>query len=163
MSAVPKPQLDEKLRIQVHEGENAWVVIFHGAFDEDADFSGIPKDRGTLVFNFRGVTRLNSCGIRSWVNALKGLAGIRVVFVECPPIVVRQMNMVPSFVADAEVQSVIVPFLCGNCDAEKLFLLSGPALKDARARVTRKQPCMNCLQGELEFEESPDAYFAFLD
>ena len=93
---------NEKFKLEVTNKGSNKTVILRGIIDEDADFSQIQKLTGPLVFNFKELTAINSCGIRTWVNFLKEMAKVKISFEECPPLVVRQMNMVPSFVGHAQ-------------------------------------------------------------
>jgi anti-anti-sigma regulatory factor len=133
------------------------VVVFKGTIDEDTDFTPITKLGDSLTFNFKNVESINSLGVRAWVNFVKLLKDKDICFEECPPIIVRQMNMIPSFTGNAKVLSVYVPYVCDNCDSEDLVLVKN----DQFSNVSETARCENCKEGEMEFDGTPEQYFAF--
>jgi len=152
---------DEKFRIDPQVRDGKTVVYLSGVIDEDAKFEELRKLQGSLVFNFRDLHSLNSCGVRSWVNLLKELANTEIYYEECTPLVVRQMNMVPSFVSHAVVLSVYVPYVCENCEEEKLILVEHDAFQSKPVKIKEVIPCEFCKQGEMELDGHPEQYFAF--
>lgn len=152
---------EDKLKIeQVINGETR-VILLNGTIDEDADFSSIAKIAGDLTFNFKNVESINSCGVRNWVNFLKARGEKAVHFEECPPLIVRQMNMVPSFVGSAQVKSVYANYVCDKCEKEKLILLSDTEFKNGATALKETIPCDCEKKGEMEFDGHPKQYFAF--
>lgn len=144
----------------VKNGDRTQVNLF-GIIDEDCDFTPILKFKNsTLVFNFKGVNSVNSCGIRSWVNFIKLLGQNPIEFIECPPVIVRQINMVPSFLGKASPISVFVPYVCDDCEFEKNELV---LIKDYKAGVPlpEKMKCENCNSPEMEINGNVKQYFAF--
>jgi len=141
---------------QVMKGESK-VILLRGIFDEDTNFTSLTKLDGPLTFNWKAITSINSCGVRSWVNFLKDISSMPVFYEECPSLVVRQMNMVPSFAGHAKVLSVYVPYVCDNCDTETLKLVESSQF----ATVAEVMPCESCGKGEMEFDGQPEQYFAF--
>lgn len=149
----------EKLRIEQVDTEGKKLVKLKGTIDEDSNFAQLAKFGSPLRLDFSEVTSINSCGIRSWVNFLKEMESKEVVYVACPPLIVRQMNMVPSFVGKAKVDSVYVPFVCDLCEAEKTLLTTPIDFKSGKLPGTVK--CESCQKGEMEFDGQPKQYFAF--
>lgn len=149
---------EEKFRLQIAKSEGKNVVFLHGVIDEDTVFDEIQKLEGPIILNFKDVTSVNSCGIRNWVNFLKSLSGSQIYYQECPPLIVRQMNMVPSFVGHAHVLSVFAPYICDNCEQEKLVLI-GEDLFDKE--MEESFPCTACNQGAMELDGHPKQYMAF--
>lgn len=149
--------LNDKFKYeQVIKGDSR-IVMLRGAIDEDTDFTPIAKLGDTLTFNFRGIESINSLGVRAWVNFVKSIADRELSFEECPPIIVRQMNMIPSFVSSAKVTSVYVPYICDDCDTETLVLVQ----QDSFGAVEESKTCEHCKKGEMEFDGTPEQYFAF--
>lgn len=151
----------DKFKMESTMANEKKVVYFKGAVDEDTDFNALLKNEGPLRLNFAGVTAINSCGIRSWVNFLKELSGKEIIYEECPPLIVRQMNMVPSFLGKAQVASVFIPYICDNCEHEKTVLVTEAQFKGGNPQVAETIPCENCKKGEMEFDGQPKQYFAF--
>ena len=84
-----------------------------------------------------------------------------VFFEDCPPLVVRQMNMVPSFLGKAKVLSVHVPYFCDNCEKEKLVLITKDKFAQGKGIVPETIPCEFCKKGDMELDGHPEQYFAF--
>ena len=86
------------------------------------------------------IERINSCGVRDWVNWLSKLEvnGTRSVLVECSPAIVAQINLVNNFTGSGVVKSFYVPYFCPECDEEKVLLVdAGDMGIDV---VRRRQP-----------------------
>lgn len=141
---------------QVMKG-NHKIVMLRGVIDEDTNFSQIAKLGNSLVFNFKGITSINSLGVRSWVNFVKSIPNVEIFLEECPPLIVRQLNMVPSFKGHAQVISVYVPYVCDSCDTEVLALVD----QKQYGNVAETIPCESCKKGEMELDGHPEQYFAF--
>ena len=152
---------NEKFKIENQEKEGKATILLKGIIDEDATFDPILKTTGPLVFNFAGVTSINSCGIRNWVNFLKSVGDRPIAYAECPPLVVRQLNMVPSFGGVAKIQSVYASYICDNCEHEKLVLIADDKFKGGNATIAETLPCEACGKGEMEFDGHPKQYFSF--
>jgi hypothetical protein len=149
---------DEKFTFQVVKNDDRNCVLLQGQIDEDTNFEGLSGIESPIVFNFKNLTGISSIGIRSWVNFLKDLGAKEIFYEECSPLIVRQMNMVPSFLGNAKVLSVFVPYVCENCEKEKLVLVSADQFGK---NVTETFPCDACKQGEMELDGHPKQYFAF--
>ncbi|MFM8268771.1 MAG: hypothetical protein ACKN9V_01170 [Pseudomonadota bacterium] len=132
-----------------------------GVIDEDTDFGSLEKSSGPLYLNLSGITSINSLGIRGWVNFWKTHSDKPVFYLECPPVIVRQMSMIPSFCGNANVVSVYVPYVCNNCDLEQLVLAGSEELSSNPPKVVESFPCKKCNSGEMELDGSPRQYFAF--
>lgn len=141
---------------QIIKGDSK-IVMLRGTIDEDTDFAPIAKLGDSLTFNFKHIDSINSLGVRAWVNFVKGISDKELFFEECPPIIVRQMNMIPSFSGGAKVLSVYVPYVCDACDTESLVLVQ----HDEFSQVAESAPCESCKKGEMEFDGQPEQYFAF--
>ncbi len=149
---------NEKFSFQVVKSGARNVVLLQGQIDEDTSFEGLNEVAAPLVFNFKNLTGISSIGIRTWVNFLKELGDKEIYYEECSPLIVRQMNMVPSFLGQAKVLSVFVPYVCENCEKEKLVLVKEDQFGN---NVTESFPCDACKQGEMELDGHPQQYFAF--
>jgi len=73
-----------------------------------------------MLINFKQVQYMNSCGVRAWINFLRELENNRkIIFEECTPEIMSQINMIPNFKSSAHIRSLYapVPFpkdLCTN-------------------------------------------------
>jgi hypothetical protein len=155
-------QIGDKLRIEVVVKENRKTAFLKGVVDEDTVFTPLTKLGSPLVLNLKDITSINSCGIRSWVNFLKDLGStVQVSYEECPPVIVRQMNMVPSFMGRAKVISVFAPYVCDNCEKEKMVLINSESFSKGNIQVRENFVCEFCQKGEMELDGQPEQYFAF--
>ncbi len=98
-----------------------------GVIDEDNDLGSLADKlgQGTAVIDVSEIERINSCGVRDWVNWL-GKAeknGASFVLVECSPAIVAQINLVNNFTGQGVVKSFYAPYFCPNCDIEKALLV----------------------------------------
>lgn len=152
---------NEKFKLEQGLKEGRRTVLLKGVIDEDSDFSPILKLKGPIVFNFRFVTAINSCGVRNWVNFLKQISDWEIYYEDCPPLVVRQLNMVPSFVGHAQVISVFGAYVCDVCDAEKMVLIQQERFKKGVVNIPEAIECESCKKGEMEFDGQPQQYFSF--
>lgn len=145
-------------RLEDHEGET-WVE-FQGDLDENVDLAPLQAVlEGRVVFHLGKIRRVNSCGVREWVGFISGLHRVtELKLAHCAPQIVWNLNMILNFRGKAQVVSFYAPFRCQSCQAEQTLLLeASTALK-----VLPTLRCSEC-GGELELDEFPERYFAFLE
>jgi len=138
-------------------------VALRGEIDENADFSELRSQLvGNVELSLEGITRINSCGVRDWVNWLGKLEGngTRSVLVECSPAIVAQINLVNNFTGNGVVKSFYVPYFCPECDEEKVLLVETSDM----GPPPHEPPTCRCDECDLvmDFDDMPDSYFAFL-
>ncbi len=144
--------------------EVTWVKLA-GVIDEDNDLGALADKigSGTAVIEVSEIERINSCGVRDWVNWL-GRAeklGANVVLVECSPAIVAQINLVNNFTGQGVVKSFYAPYFCPNCDVEKALLVETSDLQAIRPFQAPSCRCDEC-DGPMDFDDMEDSYFAFL-
>jgi len=166
VTALEEPTLS--YRIEQQSGST--VVTFSGEVDENADFGELTdrlaaEQRPRLVFELGDVRRINSCGVREWVNFVREL-GTRgasdVSFVACSPAIVTQLNMIYNFRGPAKVRSFLAPYVCSACDHETEKLLEVATHFPGRTRRPPDFVCERCA-APLEFDDLPERYFSFLN
>lgn len=143
--------------------ENVLHVRLVGVVDEKTNFRqelGIPPRE--IHVNCRQVSRLNSMGIKAWIQYFGAAAdqGTKIKFSECTVPIVEQLNSISNFATGAEVESFFVPFCCTNCDAEVYGLFKSESLRRTDFKVA-DQKCPKC-GGKAIFDDDPDYYFLFL-
>lgn len=158
----------KKFSIGANTSEDVTFLKVTGVIDEDNSLAGsLKKIEGrTVVIDLSGVERINSCGVRDWVNWLNDLdaRGKKVVLVRCSPCIVNQINLVNNFVGQGMVKSFFAPYFCPSCDLEQLKLLQiedFAGMDRPRAPQARGDACQQA-QCQMEFDDLEDAYFAFL-
>lgn len=158
--------------INVVKADDGWdVVHYQGPLTEEATVCLIPlhEQAGSKVrFNFKGVEFVNSSGVRAWIQFMREFGEERTVeFEECPPDIVDQINMIPSFSLGVEVKSVYANFVAEDCNAcsgkvrQKLFV-RGQNMPASASDDVENMVCPDCSR-ELRLEDEPEEYFEFLD
>ncbi len=154
--------MSDRLEWKIKDGGQTTVVALNGPVNEDADFAPLAaelKQKRHVRFDLSGIARINSCGVREWVNFIRSLPQACAIELEkCTPAVVTQLNMISNFAGQARILSVHAPFVCDNCGNEEDVLIevqrgSVPSLGEAN--------CKDC-GGAMEFDDVEDSYFAFL-
>jgi anti-anti-sigma regulatory factor len=156
--------MSQKFQASVHHRDDLSFVKLSGVIDEDNELTELTDKihGGTVVIDLGEVDRINSCGVRDWVNWLGRVEGknVDVVLAECSPAIVAQINLVNNFTASGVVKSFYVPYFCPECDEEKVLLCEtgdmGPP--------PHEPPICRCDECDLvmDFDDMPDSYFAFL-
>lgn len=142
------------------------LVSISGIVDEYEDFSEFTRcAQNTLIVDFSGVTRMNSSGIRNWIQAITKHK-IKLLLRNCSSVVVEQFSMIPEFVGkNGYVESFFVPYHCVACEYEtqKLFITGQDIqiCESPEADAQLAEPCPQC--GDVvELDHNPEIYFAFL-
>jgi anti-anti-sigma regulatory factor len=156
--------MNQKFQAAVHQRDDVTYVKLSGVIDEDNELTDLTEKipSGTTVIDLSEIERINSCGVRDWVNWLTRIekGGAKVVLVECSPAIVAQINLVNNFTGGGAVKSFFAPFFCPNCDREKVLLVESAELGAA----PHKAPTCRCdeCDGVMDFDDMEDSYFAFL-
>lgn len=152
---------DVALTVEREERREGTRLILDGVVDEFADLQFFSHLRGRVDIDLRGVRRINSFGVRSWVDAVRGIpeeADVR--FVALSPPLVEQTNMVRGFLGRGTILSVMVPMVCEECESQALF---EEQVADLRGRGGRPgvHSCPEC-GAEMVLDDIPGQFFAFL-
>ncbi|HLE09883.1 MAG: hypothetical protein A2504_10805 [Bdellovibrionales bacterium RIFOXYD12_FULL_39_22] len=140
-------------------------ITIGGAVDEDVRFpqltlSAVKK----IVFDFKELNLINSCGIREWVVWLRNIpASIEVLYRNCPRILIEQINMIEGLMpANGYIESFYLPYYCEECDKQTMLLCERG--KDyTRSGMETKEfvPCSKC-QGNSEIDVIESKYLKFI-
>ena len=156
--------MSQKFQATVSHQSDVSYVKLAGVIDEDNQLGDL-VDRiptGTAVIDLGEIERINSCGVRDWVNWLSRLESnkTKVVMVECSPAIVAQINLVNNFTGSGVVKSFFVPYFCPECDEEKVLLVEAADM----GPPPHEPPTCRCDECDLvmDFDDMPDSYFAFL-
>ncbi|MBD3392748.1 MAG: hypothetical protein GF418_11660 [Chitinivibrionales bacterium] len=144
-------------------GERSRIVL-EGVIDEDALLEKAFTDlKPGVDVDLRGILRINSCGIRSWVNLIGSISEDHdVIFQGCAPVIVRQLNMISNFGGRGKVQSFMLPYYCARCDKEQDIEVDTDAFLAKHPDCSAPgQACASC-NGQLEFDDIEEKYFHFL-
>ena len=148
--------MDLKIR---QEGNKFYL---EGIINEFAKFQPLFDFKGEeIVLNLKGITRINSTGVREWINAIEKVSQeVKIAFEECPPVVVYQMTMIPNFTARAKILSVYAPYYCPECGAQKEVLIE---MKNFN--LDNGVPLIKCdvCGKDMEFDDDEESYFYFME
>jgi anti-anti-sigma regulatory factor len=156
--------MSKKFQASVHHREDVGFVKLSGVIDEDNELADLTDSipGSMVVIELGEVERINSCGVRDWVNWLNALEakGAEIVLVECSPAIVAQINLVNNFTGNGSVKSFYVPYFCPECDEEKVLLCEAAEM----GPPPHEPPVCRCDGCDLvmDFDDMPDSYFAFL-
>lgn len=112
------------------------------------------KDLKKVRITLKGVTYLNSVGVKNWVSWISRIPrNVHIEFHQCPALIVAQVNMVVGFIpTGGTVESLTAPLICEDCNVEKMIELTRGkeyqyATKDGPGQVTLPEiPCNKCKQ-----------------
>jgi anti-anti-sigma regulatory factor len=140
------------------------LITVQGEVDEMSSLQGLfEASTGRIVVDVSGITRINSCGIREWVNAIEKLRqGVELEFIRASRVMVKQFNQVAGFRGKGKVISFFAPYYCEGCDLEENILLSVPHHKEELLRSHGPEfRCENC-GDKLLFDDVEERYFSFV-
>ncbi len=156
--------MPDRMEIRTARVEGLVYARVSGVIDEDNGLEEATQDLREgeiLVVDCSKVRRINSCGVRDWVNWLMGLEArsVRIILLDCSVEIVEQINMVHNFVGSGKIKSIYAPFYCDACDEELIDLLEVAEIRDPSAI---HPPCPSCGR-PTELDHVVEQYFAFLE
>jgi ABC-type transporter Mla MlaB component len=141
-----------------HAGGTARVTLV-GDITEQSNLRALLAQLSTPVtLNLSGIRRINSAGLREWIDFAEALRQKvnRVVLDRCSVAFVHQLNMIEGFSGGAVIQSVFAPYFCGACSSEHSELVD---LSGASVTLADTMTCPKC-GGSMEFDDVPE-YLSF--
>lgn len=149
------------------DGNGAVTIVMAGVINEDAELTfqriqhELVEQKATqITVDFDKIASINSLGVRGWVQFLRSIEpGREVAFIHCRPIIVMQINMIPSFLDKAKVQSFYAAYICPACGETQTYLLETSGIPEGTLPEPPKCPKTGDV---METEELEDEYFAFL-
>ena len=155
--------MNQKFQAAITQKDDVCYVKLSGVIDEDNSLGSLVEQipAGTAIINVGEVERINSCGVRDWVNWLGKVEKNNgsVILVECSPAIVAQINLVHNFTGGGAVKSFFAPYFCPACDLEKVLLIESAELSGTPTAPTCR--CDEC-DGVMDFDDMEESYFAFL-
>ena len=139
----------------------ALIVALSGVIDENADLSAVSSIREDAIINLKAIRRINSFGVRAWIDAVRKIPkSVSLRFIECPPPVVDQCNMVTGFLGHGVLESFFAPMTCEECDEQldQLFRTEVCRKNDGKLPTT---PCPRCSR-EMEVDDLEEQYLLFV-
>jgi hypothetical protein len=149
-------------QIEVKDAGDKTVLIVNGIIDENADLSPLlalpPKP---TEINLKGVRRINSFGVRAWIDMVRKVPiTTSLTFVQCPPPVIDQCNMVAGFLGHGVLKSFFAPMTCEECDeqVDQLFETERCRANGGKLPPT---PCPRCGRN-MEVDDLEEQYLLFV-
>jgi hypothetical protein len=155
------------ITLSIEKKGNWEQLIYAGPINEDTEVHLtpiIPQLGPNVIFNFRKVEFVNSCGVRSWINFLREAEkGRKIIFEECTPEIVSQINMIPNFRGSAHIKSVYASYACESCDNQKWELFEEGRNLPASASDQIPAPKCDKCGADMEMDELEDEFFAWIE
>ena len=148
-------------------GEEGAPVVVHlqGDFTEVVDFRPLRErlaGERRVVFDMAGVRYVSSAGVKAWCELVAELDRLELAFRHCSMAFASQAAMVPLVLGRGQVISLEAPYRCEGCERDDMRLLETKALlREGDDIIPPALRCATC-GGELEFDDVPGRYFAFL-
>jgi hypothetical protein len=155
------------LKIQQLEKDHPEVFTLRGFIDDLADFNTIttsPFDK--VILDLGGILEINSYGVKIWSQGLVEMKNKKVVYRNCQPPIIRQLNVVINLRRNIEIESFYIPYECTSCLIDRdVHCQSSSVLKLGIPRfieeVVHHFNCPRC-DGTMEFMDDETSYFRFL-
>ena len=138
--------------------DDAMVISLRGDLNGAADFSGLLGDlSGKVVFDLADLGRINSGGVRLWVNFIRAITADvdELSFERCTVAFVAQLNMISGFAGNGRVRSIYAPYLNEQSDEVSMLLL------DVDGLDFDNPPAFDTPEGRLVFDDVPESYFSY--
>jgi len=151
-----------KFDIKIEKAGNALKVNVAGVIDEDVDFNQFPlAGAGEVEMKLDQVKSINSCGIREWIRWIGTAGTAKIVYNECPKIIVDQINMVQGFLpANGRVQSFFVPYYHDSGAEKNILFTYGKEFSDGQ--VNPPESIKDESGQEMEMDVVEAKYFKFI-
>ncbi len=153
------------MKYQMMSGETVTSVDFSGEITEESTselqkLADELKSAKDIMFNLAKITKINSLGVRSWVQFVRAVGPEhKMTFEDCAPVIVLQINMIPSFRASATIDSVVCQYSCSSCRA--MTTITVDCKKHDIDTLPVAPACSKC-GSETELDEDEEEYFGFL-
>lgn len=131
------------LNARIDQQGGGTLVTLTGYINEATDLSRLARLPGPLVINLARLDRINSIGVRRWMDFVKAVegAGVALVFERVSPIMTGQIGMITNFMGTrSRVKSLDVPYRCTRCGAESVSTVE----LTATTQLPPSVPCPKC-------------------
>ena len=152
-----------KFELKIDKNSDSAKITIAGIIDEDVDFNEFSLNGfSQMEFDLNSVKSINSCGIREWIKWLGTNSNAKMTYVNCPKIIVDQINMVDGFLPhNGKVLSFYVPYYNDDSGTEKNVLFRhGTEYTDSA--VTPPEKVLDETGNAMEMDVIETKYFKFL-
>lgn len=152
-----------KADVKIEKGNGKLTVHVSGTIDEDIDFSQFSiEGQPEVEVELGGLKSINSCGIREWIKWIGSAGSARISYVNCPKVIVDQINMVDGFLpATGKVLSFYVPYYNDDSGDEKNVLFRY-GTEYTESNVTPPTSVKDSSGNEMEMDVIESKYFKFI-
>jgi anti-anti-sigma regulatory factor len=150
---------------RIKEQSDFTLVELAGELSESADLDRLRHNLKShaVVLHLAGVRRINSGGVREWVNFIDALTSTaEVTLSHCSPAVVAQLNMIFNFCGQAKVRSILAPYACSRCDREEERVVDLETHFPERDYSQMPHFSCSACGAPMDFDEVVDRYLSFL-
>jgi hypothetical protein len=156
--------MSEVLNFKKTDRDGTACFELAGVINEEVDLgfmSELPE--GDVIIDSKNVERINSCGVREWIQSLKTVPeGVNLIYEGCSAAFLDQINMISNFIGDGKVKSIYIPYVCESCDGKQDVLVDlDECLVDEELELP-ELTCTECDE-EMELGDDPDQLFSFLE
>jgi len=147
--------------VERQELRDRTTLNLFGVIDEFADLSFFGKIHGKTYVDLSGIRRINSFGVRIWVDAVRQVSeGTELYFINCSPPMVEQINMVQHFLGAGVMDSFQAPMICEACEQEVVVTERVEDIRNRDGHLA-EHVCPTC-GTPMVLDDLPDQYLAFL-
>lgn len=147
--------------VERHEAEGVKHLRLAGVIDEFSDLSFLSHLQGDVVVHLGEVRRINSFGVRLWIDGVRAIpAECNVVYVDVPVPLVEQMNMIREFFGRGRVETFLAPMACNSCGRTETVRYRVDDCLRADS-VSLESRCSAC-DAEMELDDIEEQFLAFL-
>jgi anti-anti-sigma regulatory factor len=141
--------------------DQSFVFISGEITEKDSFDEKIGEVNSSLTLNCKGVTRINSVGVKSWISYFSRLRaqGIKISLEECCSQLVEQASMFQNFILNDEIRSLLVPLTCQKCGEQSMKLYSSEELRNRNYTI---EPTSCHCGGSAEVDVTED-FFSVLE
>ncbi|KYG64786.1 hypothetical protein AZI86_11315 [Bdellovibrio bacteriovorus] len=156
------------VKMNVKTSGNCTMMSIEGSLIEpDSEFEGLNiNPTYDLIVDLEGLKLINSMGVRHFHAWSSGLQAREVIFENCPPIFIYQLNLVPHFLpSKSHIESFLVPYYSDGTKEEKLVLFKKDVhYKKVGGKVVLEKPEVLDSKGDaMQPDIMTERYFNFLN
>jgi hypothetical protein len=134
------------------------LLQLSGVLDETVRLTDlVPRLGQQITIDLGEVKRINSIGVLAWLRFMRQMNGRKVMLRRCPPAVVEQMSMILGFRGSARVESVLAPYVCPKCHADRFEVIAAKEAAQGRAPA---RTCGNCGGPTRLDDDEPERWLA---
>lgn len=154
---------DSIFSVERLEADGVRHLHLNGVIDEFSDLSFLHHLRGRVVVHLAGVRRINSFGVRLWMDGVRAVPeDVDVTYVEVAVPLVEQMNRVRGFFGRGRVESFVAPLACEACGATTARVFTRQECSAEDPPGLPAAVCEICGEGRLGLDDIEEVYLAFL-